>query len=111
MKFNLDQFLRLASVLAPPIIASLPNGQKIAPLVPVIIGAIALAESLPDTPGPQKKAVVQGMVRAGVQVTNASGAVELDPHAIDAIADNGIDAVIGAINETQRAVAQAKQKK
>ena len=118
MKFDFDDFMRLAVAFTPLLTAtaaSVPGGQKVAPLVPAIIGAMIAVEQLTDSddqpiPGAQKKALVQQIVSATVQVTNATSKVQIDPVAAHDVADNGIDAVIGAINETQRAVAAAKAK-
>jgi len=101
-KFNLDQFLKIANAVAPLALAGVPGGEKLEPLVPLITGSIAVAQAIPDATGPEKKALVQHLVRTGVTVANATGKIALDPVAIDQIADNGIDAVIGAINERKR---------
>ena len=111
---DIDQFLRIAFAFAPLIsaaAAAVPGGEKIAPLVPVIIGAMAAAQQLHTTSGQGavKKELVQQIVAASVQVANATSPVQIDPAAVRQITDKGIDAVILGINEAERVIAQQAQ--
>jgi hypothetical protein len=96
-KFTLDQFLVTLQLVGPSVLAAVPGGQKIAPLIPTITGAIAEAQAIAGATGAEKKAHVENIVAAGVVTANATGRVALDPVAVSVIVGNGIDAVIGAL--------------
>lgn len=98
MKFDLDGFLGIVSMIAPAILAGIPNGAQIAPLIPVIITAIKDAEALAEATGPEKKTHALNIVDAAVELTNAFGKVHLDPGTAHNVASSGIDTVIGTIS-------------
>lgn len=97
-KFDFHQFLTLINTIGPLVLLSVPGGARLAPLVPVIIGAIGDAEAIKGASGPEKKAHVMSIVAAGVTTANATGKVALDPADVASVADNGIDAVVGTLN-------------
>lgn len=103
MKFNLEEFLNVVSVVAPAILTLIPGAHDIAVLVPVIISAIKEAEALARATGPEKKAHALAMVDDAITLLNATGRVHLDPETAHGVADRGIDVVIGVINLIQRA--------
>jgi len=98
MKFNLHKFVSLVNVLAPVVLASVPHGDKIAPLIPTITSAINEAEQIKGASGAEKKAHVLSIVQAGVATANAAGHAHLDPVEVNEVASHGIDAVIGTVH-------------
>lgn len=108
MKFHLGAFVNVLRVLGPAVLATVPGGEKIAPLIPTITGAIEEAEAIRGASGAEKKAHVLGIVQAGIATANATGKVSLDPAAVQTVAANGIDAVIGALNVVKAAHGQAE---
>ena len=98
MKFNLHKFLSLVKLLGPAVLVSVPGGEKIAPHVDTIVNAIGEAEQIKGASGAEKKARVLSIVQAGVKTANATGKVQLDPLEVQAIASDGIDAVIGTVH-------------
>jgi hypothetical protein len=103
MKFHLDKFISVLRVLGPVVLSTVPGGQKIAPLIPTITGAIEEAEALPGATGAEKKAHVLAIVEAGVATANATGKVKLDPTEVAAIADKGIDTVVQTVKVVEKA--------
>jgi hypothetical protein len=97
-KFDLKKFLAILNAIAPVILLTVPGGEKVALLVPVIVGAIGEAQAIPGATGPEKKAHVLAIVAASVTTANATGKVTLDPAEVAAVADKGIDAVVGTIH-------------
>ena len=98
MKFNLHKFLSIVKLIGPGVLASVPGGEKIAPHVDTIVDAIGEAEQIKGASGAEKKARVLSIVQAGVTTANATGKVQLDPLEVQAIASDGIDAVIGTVH-------------
>lgn len=98
MGFSLKAFGHLVQELAPVVLPLVPGGAKLAPVVPIVSGAIVTAEHLPGLSGDEKKQAVREIVRAGVEVANRTGKVALDPAEIDQVLHQGIDAVVGAVN-------------
>jgi hypothetical protein len=103
MKFHLDKFISIVRLLGPVVLAAVPGGQKIAPLIPTITGAIEDAEAIQGATGAEKKAHVLAIVEAGVATANATGKVTLDPAEVAAIADTGIDTVVQTIKVVEKA--------
>ncbi len=95
---KLAKFLSIIKLVAPVVLASVKGGEKIAPLVPVITGAIEEAEQIHGATGAEKKAHVLNVVSAGVTAANATGKVKMDPAEVQAVASDGIDAVIGTLH-------------
>lgn len=100
-KFDLGKFLQIVGAIGPGVLLMVPGGEKIAPLVPVIIGAIGEAEQIKGATGAQKKDHVLQIVAAGVDVANATGGVTLDRAEVQTVAGQGIDAVIGTVHIVQ----------
>lgn len=73
-------------------------------LLPLIMHGIQTAESMKGASGPEKKAKAIELVRTGLAgVETATGKHPLDiPEAAEAV-DNGIDAVVHAVNSVQKA--------
>lgn len=103
MKLNLNKWLSVVAQLAPIVLLAVPGGAALAPLVPVITHAITEAEQIKGASGADKKAHVLSTVQDAVAVANASGKVKLDPAAVQQVASQGVDAVIGAVNVVQGA--------
>ena len=82
---KLTKFLDIIKLVAPVILASVPKGDKIAPLVPVIANGIAEAEQIKGASGAEKKAHVLSIVDAGVTSVNATGKLHLDPSEVHEI--------------------------
>lgn len=103
MKFNLHKFLSIVEVVGPVVLASVPHGEKIAPMIPTITNAIGEAEQIKGASGAEKKAHVLSIVQAGVATANATGKVTLDPAEVATIASHGVDAVIGTVHAIEHA--------
>jgi hypothetical protein len=93
MKFDFHALLPLVGAILPLV----KGGDKAAALVPTIAHAIETAEQHGGT-GAEKKARAKAIVQDAITVANATGKVHLDPTAVDQTLDNGIDAVVGAVN-------------
>lgn len=103
----MNKWLELVRTLAPVILAVVPKGDKIAPLVPVILHGIAEAEAIKGATGEQKKAHVLELVQTGVTAANATGKVHLDPAELGAATSKGIDAVVQGVNAVHAAAHQS----
>jgi hypothetical protein len=97
-KFDFHKFLQLVGSIGPLVLLAVPGGAVIAPLVPVIIGAIGEAEQIKGATGAQKKAHVLNILDAAVVTANSTGKVNINSTAAQAAADKGIDAVISTIH-------------
>lgn len=95
---KLNTILGLVGKFAPMILPSVPGGAKIATFIPVITHGIVEAEQLPGASGADKKAHVLNLLADSVTALNATGKAHLDIGELSAIAGNGIDTTIGAIN-------------
>jgi len=94
MKFD---WKALVSLLAPIVLVNVKGGEKLIPLVPVIVSGITSAEEL-FKDGADKKAHVLGVTEAAVAAANATGQVELDPVEVADAADHAIDTVVKVAN-------------
>ena len=102
-KLTGNKWFQLITGLAPLILANVKGGDKIAPVIPVIVSGIQEAEEIAGASGPDKKAHVLKTVDAGVAAANATGKVQLDPAEVQQVASDGIDAVIGTIHVVEGA--------
>jgi hypothetical protein len=102
-KFNFKKFLRIVEAFAPVVLSNVPKGEKIAPLIPVIIHGIQEAEQIPGASGAEKKAHVLEVVSAGVTAVNATGKVKLDPVEVADIASKGVDLTVQIVNDVHAA--------
>ena len=102
-KITGNKWFQLITGLAPMILANVKGGDKIAPVIPVIVAGIQEAEQIKGASGAAKKDHVLKTVEAGVAAANATGKVNLDPAAVRDAASDGIDAVIGTIHVVEGA--------
>lgn len=102
-KFDFHKFLAVLNAVGPIVLAAVPGGAGIAPLIPVIVGAIGEAEQIKGATGPEKKQHVLNVVAAGVVTANSTGKVTLDPVEVNTVASHGIDAVVGTIHVVEGA--------
>lgn len=98
MKFDLHKFLAIVNLVGPVVLAALPGGAVIAPMIPVIVAGIGEAQQIKGATGAQKKEHVMKIVQAGIAVANQTGKVKLDPTEVETVASNGIDTVISTIH-------------
>lgn len=103
VKFDLDKFLSVVSIVGPLVLMNVPGGQNIAVLLPTIINGIKEAEAIAGATGPEKKAHVMALVADAVTVANATGRIHIDVAEVQGVVSNGIDVVIGVINVIQGA--------
>lgn len=104
-KDNCMHWLHVLELLAPAILTLVPGGPIAAPLV---IAGMKIAEAAGGS-GPDKKQIAKDATKLGAQAANAvAKTTVIDPEAAAAVADDAIDAVIGATNLVHRAI-QAKQ--
>jgi hypothetical protein len=99
----LDTWLTIAQMIAPSILAAIPNGAKIAPFVPVITSGIQAAEQLPGATSDQKKSHVMTLAMAAFQTLEGTGVLHLNPAEFQSTVGAGIDATVGTINLVQQA--------
>ena len=104
MKFNLARFVEIVDRLAPAVLAVVPNGEKIAPLVPRIVHGIKEAQAIKGATGEEKKKHVLAAITDGATVAAAAGA-HVSSEEIVAIASKGIDTVIEAVHVIEGAKA------
>lgn len=104
MKFNLTRFVEIVDRVAPAILAVVPNGDKIAPLVPKIVHGIKEAQAMKGASGAEKKQHVLNTISDGADVAAAAG-VKISSGEITAIASRGIDTVIEAVHVVEGAKA------
>lgn len=95
---KLDRFLAVLNAVAPAILLAVPNGDKIAAVIPQITHGIAEAQQMKGATGPEKKAHAMSIANDAVQSLNATGKVKLDSNEVQAVASHGIDAVVGTIH-------------
>lgn len=103
MKLNINKWLTIVSQIAPIVLLAVPGGAAIAPLVPVITHAITEAEQIKGASGADKKAHVLNTVQDAVTTINATGKAKLDPAEVQAVAGQGIDAVIATVHVVEGA--------
>jgi len=103
MKLTGNKWFQLITGLAPLILANVKGGDKITPVIPVIVAGIQEAEQIKGASGEQKKDHVMKTVDAGVAAANATGKVKLNAEEVKAVASDGIDAVIGAVHVVEGA--------
>lgn len=94
---HLGKFKSLVRLLGPVVLSAVPGGEKIAPHLDTVLGAIEEAEQIKGASGAEKKAHVLAIVSAGVAEANATGKVKLDVADVQVIAAHAIDAVIGSV--------------
>jgi len=93
-----SKWLDLVKLLAPVVLVNVKGGEKIAPLVPLVINGITEAEQIKGATGPEKKAHVLNIVDAAIQTINATSKVHIDLAGAKAATSGGIDAVVSAVN-------------
>lgn len=103
MGFDLKGFLRVAGFVAGPVLTAVGVP---APVVPLVIHGIQVAENAtngdgsPKT-GAEKKAIALDAVQTGIAAVNAVKPNSIDPDVIKVV-DNGIDTTVGVINAIQK---------
>lgn len=105
-KISGNKWFQLVTMLAPVILANVKGGDKIAPVIPAVVAGITEAEQIKGGTGEQKKAHVKGLATAAVAAANATGKIRLDDASVQASIDQGIDAVIAAVNAVHKAAPQ-----
>ena len=91
----------ILKILGPAILAINP---RTAPIAPLVIAGIEVAEAIPGKTGPEKKALVLELVRIGASGTNLVAQRDvINPTDTASVVGSGIDTVIGAINLVHRA--------
>src|SRR4051794_37381771 len=103
MKISGSKWFQLITGLAPLILANVKGGDKITPVIPVIVAGIQEAEQIAGASGADKKDHVLKTVDAGVAAANATGKVHLDPGEVQQIAGHGIDVVINTMHAVEGA--------
>ena len=98
MRFNLGKFLEIVDKLGPVVLATIPGGDKIAPVIPKIVDGIKSAEAIQGASGAEKKRHVLNIVTQGAGVANATGKVKIPVEELTAIASQGIDTVIATVH-------------
>jgi hypothetical protein len=91
----MSKWLQILETLGPMALMFTP----LAPIAPIVIGAMKTAEALPGASGDEKKQLVQTLVSAGAAATNAVAKKQvIDPAAAAAASGSVIDATIGIVN-------------
>jgi len=102
MSFDFSGFFKILELVAPSVAAA----AGVPPfLVPLVAHGIQIAEkateSNPTITGADKKAIALDAVATGIAGINAVKPGTVDPN-VTAVVDEGIDAVVGAINAVQK---------
>ncbi len=93
----MPKWLEILKQLGPMVVATVVPGGAI--LAPIIVGAIAEAETIKGATGAQKKAAALNLVKAGAAGANAvAGKQVIDPAKAVAAAESGIDTVVSVVN-------------
>lgn len=93
----MSKWLDVLKTIGPMVVAATVPGGAV--LAPIIVHAIAEAEALPGASGQEKKAHALELVKAGAEGVNAAAQKQvLDPQLVHDTAENGIEAVVGAVN-------------
>ena len=95
---NLDRFLQLTQLLAPAILLAVPKGEKIAPFLPVVIGAINTVEQFPGSTSAEKRALALELTRAGIEILNRTKRTSVDIDEVLPLVGQGIDLTIATIH-------------
>ena len=96
----LPKWLEILKQVGPIVLMFTP----LAKLVPSIVAGIAAAEGLPGASGPEKKALVQQIVAAGVAGANAQAGREvIAPDEATAAASAAIDTIVTVTNIVSKA--------
>ncbi len=103
MHFNLSRFVEIVDRVGPAVLAVMPGGDKIAPIVPKIVHGIKEAQAMKGASGAEKKAHVLAAIADGAAVANATGKVKISGDELQAIAGKGIDTVIEAVHVVEGA--------
>lgn len=94
-------WLEILKVVGPAALGVLAKSPDI---VMLIVHAIGVAEGLKGASGPEKKTKAIELVKDGAAIANAATQkTVIDPDEAAAIADSGIDAVVGAVNAVHKA--------
>jgi len=95
-----NHWLQILAQLGPIVLAATP----LSALTPAVIAGIAAAEQLPGATGPGKKALVQQIVSAAAEGTNAqAGRTIIDPKLAVDSAGHVIDTIVNITNIVQQA--------
>ena len=98
MKFDLKKFVAVVSQVGPVVLAMVPGGDKIAPVIPKIVDGIKEAEAMKGASGADKKRHVLNIVEQAVGVANTTGKVSISADQVKSIASQGIDAVVATVH-------------
>lgn len=98
MKFNLHKFIEIVSTVGPVVLATIPGGDKIAPMIPRIVEGINAAEAIKGASGADKKRHVLNVVEQAIGVANQTGKVSISAEEVKAITSQGIDTVVATVH-------------
>jgi len=98
MKFDFHKFLAVVNQIGPVVLAAVPGGEKIGPLIPKVVAAIGEAEQIKGASGADKKRHVMNVFNTAVGIANSTGKVKIDAAGAAAAASTGIDTVIQTVN-------------
>lgn len=102
---NLSKFIETLKLVAPIIVAAVPQGKKYGDL---IIAGVALAETSTKK-GSDKKAIALEAVKTAAIATNTlSGEVKIDVDAAIQVADDTIDTIVAFVNDSIQIVDNAE---
>ena len=91
----MDKWISILKILGPAIMMVVPGGQ---PFIPLVIAGIQVAE-MSGQPGAEKKKIAKDAIKLGAETANAIAKKEvMKPSDAVAVADNAIDAIVGAVN-------------
>lgn len=104
-------WIKILKIIGPAIMAVVPGGLAFAPLV---IAGIELAEETQKA-GAEKKEIAKDAVKLGAEAANAVAKKSgidtevINPNAAVQVADDTIDAVVGATNLVSKALDATKK--
>ena len=98
-KLSRQTFLRLLRIAGPLVLSRVPGASRIAPVLPILIDAIAAAEQLPGQPtGQVKKAHALGMVVRRVEGLAPTRRPQLAPSERSAAIDRSLEVVLCVVH-------------
>ncbi len=97
-KLSRQTFLRLLRIAGPLVLSRVPGASRIAPVLPILIDAIAAAEQLPGAPtGQIKKAHALGTVVRRVEALGTLRQPQIPPSELAGQIDRSLEIVLGVV--------------
>ena len=98
MSLSFNKFVSILTTVAPVILLVVPGGTVLAPLLPLIIKAIADAERQAGASGPEKRAQVVATIQRVAAASNVMDPGTVNQVVMKAALGHAIDAMLTSVN-------------